>query len=137
MQTLAKILMLLFIGMLSAQDQYTKAISPNNPEILVEEAMINTAWIVYDGATYGMTLSGKNEQLYQQALQLAPENPRVVFSKAEWDMESARYFGKDIAPYCKEVARALELFANFSNDTPFYPTWGKDRAEVVLGQCSK
>ncbi|SNZ00511.1 hypothetical protein [Flagellimonas pacifica] len=205
MQTLAKILVLLFVGVLSAQDQYTKgmekafqlwgdqkpveaanlferiamaeqdnwlphyyvaqintissfgekdleilsrqlekakefldmakAISPNNPEILVQEAMMNTAWIAFDGATYGMTLSGKNTQLYQKALELAPENPRVVFSKAEWDMGSARYFGKDTAPYCKDVERALELFANFSNDTPFYPSWGKERAQQVIEQC--
>ncbi|CAN0604379.1 unnamed protein product [Ectocarpus sp. 12 AP-2014] len=115
--------------------ELAKAISPDNPEILVLEAMINTAWISFDGATYGMTLSGKNVQLYQQALEIAPENPRVVFSKAEWDMGSARYFGKDTAPYCKDVERALELFANFSNETPFYPSWGKDRAEQVLEQC--
>lgn len=114
-----------------------KRLSPNNPELLVMEAMTNTAWIAFDGATYGMTLSGKNAQLYHEALQLAPENPRVVFSKAEWDMGSARYFGKDTTPYCKDVELALELFDNFGNDTPFYPQWGKDRAEVVAKQCSK
>lgn len=112
-----------------------KNISPDNAELLVQEAMINTAWMAYDGATYGPTLSGKNVQLYQRAMQLAPENPRVVFSKAEWDMGSARYFGKDTAPYCKNVENALELFANFSNETPFYPNWGKERAEQVLEQC--
>lgn len=112
-----------------------KAISPDNPELLVQEAMINTAWIAFDGATYGMTLSGKNTQLYQKAMELAPDNPRVIFSKAEWDMGAARYFGNDIAPYCKDIERALELFANFNNDTPFYPSWGKDRAEQVLAQC--
>ncbi len=205
MQTLAKILILLFVGALSAQDQYTKgmekafqlwqdqkpteaanlferiamaeqdnwlphyyvaqintinsfgetdleklskkldkakefidlakAISPDNPEILVQEAMINTAWIAFDGATYGMTLSGKNAQLYQKAMELAPENPRVIFSKAEWDMGSARYFGKDTTPYCQDIERALELFATFKSETPFYPGWGKERAEQVLAQC--
>lgn len=112
-----------------------KNISPENPELLVLEAMVNTAWMAYDGATYGPALSGKNAQLYQKAAQLAPENPRVVFSKAEWDMGSARYFGQDTAPYCKDVERALQLFANFSNETPFYPNWGKDRAEQVMQQC--
>ena len=114
-----------------------KTISPDNPELLVQEALINTAWIAFDGATYGMTLSGKNVQLYQKALELAPDNPRVVFSKAEWDMGSARYFGKDTAPYCKDIERALELFANFSEETPFYPSWGKERAEMVHKQCSE
>ena len=74
-----------------------KAISPDNPELLIQEALINTAWIAFDGATYGMTLSQKNEQLYQKAMELAPNNPRVILSKAEWDMGSARYFGKDIS----------------------------------------
>jgi len=114
-----------------------KAISPNNPEILIQEAMINTAWIAFDGATYGMTLSPKNEQLYQKAMELAPRNPRVILSKAEWDMGSARYFGKDITPYCKDVEKALELFATFNSETPFYPSWGKERAEEILESCSK
>ncbi|WP_375324860.1 tetratricopeptide repeat protein [Flagellimonas sp. GZD32] len=111
------------------------AISPNNPEILIQEALINTAWIAFDGATYGMSMSMKNTQLYQKAIELAPDNPRVIFSKAEWDMGSARYFGKDTAPYCKDVEKALELFATFKSETPFYPSWGKERAEQVLASC--
>lgn len=114
-----------------------KAISPNNPELLVQEALINTAWIAFDGATYGMTLSQKNAQLYQKAMKLAPNNPRVVFSKAEWDMGSARYFGKDTTPYCEDVERALELFATFKSETPFYPSWGKERAIEILESCGK
>ena len=114
-----------------------KAISPDNPEILIQEALINTAWIAFDGVTYGMTLSPKNVQLYQKALEIAPDNPRVILSKAEWDMGSARYFGKDVTPYCKDVERALDLFATFKSETPFYPTWGKERAEEVLKSCGK
>ena len=114
-----------------------KAISPNNPELLIQEALINTAWISFDGATYGMTLSPKNAQLYQKALEIAPKNPRVILSKAEWDMGSALYFGKDTTPYCKDVERALELFATFNSETPFYPTWGEERAKEVLENCGK
>lgn len=114
-----------------------KAISPDNPEILVQQAMIHTAWIAFDGAAYGMTLSGKVAALYQKAAQLAPENPRVVFSKAEWDMGSARYFGKDTAPYCKDVERSIALFDTFKVESDFHPNWGKDRAEMTLNNCNK
>lgn len=114
-----------------------KSISPDNPEIMVQQAMTHTAWIAFDGATYGMTLSGKVAALYSQALQVAPENPRVVFSKAEWDMGSARYFGKDVTPYCKDVEHSLELFANFKPESPFHPNWGADRAEAILKECGK
>lgn len=112
-----------------------KAISPDNPELLIQEALINTAWISFDGATYGMILSQKNVQLYNRAMELAPNNPRVILSKAEWDMGTARYFGKDTAPYCKDVEKALELFATFNSEIPYYPSWGKERAQQVLEAC--
>lgn len=112
-----------------------KSISPDNPELLVQQAMTHTAWIAYDGANYGMTLSPKVEALYAKAKALDPQNPRVVLSKAEWDMGSAQYFGKDTTPYCKDVERALELFTNFKPEGPFFPEWGKDRAEAILQNC--
>ncbi|NKI32739.1 hypothetical protein [Croceivirga thetidis] len=113
-----------------------KNISPDNSELLIQEAMINTAWMAFDGATYGPMLSGKNIQLYNKALQLDPDNPRVLFSKAEWDMGTARYFGQDTTPYCKDVEKAVELFATFKpSEEPFYPDWGADRAKEVLAQC--
>lgn len=112
-------------------------ISPNNPEIMVQQAMTHTAWIAFDGATYGMTLSGKVAAIYAQALVLAPDNPRVVFSKAEWDMGSATYFGKDTAPYCKDVARSLELFDTFKAASAFHPNWGRERAEQVFADCGR
>jgi hypothetical protein len=112
-------------------------ISPNNPEILVQQAMTHTAWIAFDGATYGMTLSGKVAAIYAQALEMAPDNPRVVFSKAEWDMGSAKYFGKDTSPYCKDVERSLELFDTFKAESAFHPSWGKERAEQVFADCGQ
>lgn len=112
-----------------------KAISPDNSEILVQQAMIYTAWVAFDGATYGPTFSGKVVATYQKAAELDPLNPRVVFSRAEWDMGSAKYFGQDTTPYCKEVERSLELFATFKPETDFHPNWGKDRAEMVLSGC--
>ena len=111
------------------------AISKDNPEILVLQALLHTAWVAYDGATYGMTLSPKVEALYVQAIQIAPNNPRVVYSKAEWGIGSAQYFGQDTTPFCDELERALELFANFKPETPFHPNWGKDRVEMLLQSC--
>lgn len=113
----------------------SKAIFKDNSELLVMEALLNTAWVAYDGATYGMTLTGKIVALYAQAEQIAPQNPRVVLNKAEWAMGSARFFGQDVAPFCKDVEQALELFANFKPESSFHPKWGKERAEQILESC--
>ena len=113
-----------------------KSLSPNNPEIIINQALLNTAYIAFDGQKYGMTLSGKNAALYSEALKIAPENPRVVLGKAEWDMGSARFFNQSIEPYCKDVEKSIELFDK--EELPkFYPMYGKERAQQVLKQCKK
>lgn len=111
------------------------AISKNNPEIMVMQALLHTAWVAYDGATYGMTLSGKVVKLYSTALAIAPNNPRVVYSKAQWDIGGAQFFGKDTAPFCKDIEKSINLFATFEPKTPFHPNWGKDQAEKALKNC--
>ena len=113
------------------------AISKENPEIMVLNALMHTAWVAYDGATYGMTLSGKVVELYTKANMLAPENPRVVYCKAEWDIGGAKYFGQDTKPFCKDLERALELFANFKPETSFHPNWGADRVKMLVESCKK
>lgn len=129
----------LTIQLNKAQDLLNQAIaiSKDNPEIMINQALLYTVWIAFDGATYGMTLSGKVMSLYNQAEVLAPNNPRVVLNKAEWEMGSARYFGQDTKPFCKDVERALELFANFKPESPFHPKWGKERAEEIIKNCNK
>ena len=112
-------------------------LTKDNPEIMVLQALLHTAWVAFDGATYGMTLSPRVSAIYSEAQQLAPDNPRVVLSKAEWDMGSARYFGQDTTPYCKDVERSIELFANFKPESAYHPKWGLERANQILESCKK
>jgi len=113
------------------------ALSPNNAELLVVQAMIHTAWITFDPMTNGMKLSGPVMELYEKAQKLAPNNPRVVFCKAEFDMGAASYFGNDTKPICAEIERSIGLFSSFKPETAFSPKWGKDRAEAMLKECKK
>lgn len=112
-----------------------KSISPNNPEIMVMQAQVYTNWVAYDGATYGMKYGGMVSGIYSKAYELAPDNPRVAHNKAEWEMGSARYFGKETAPYCEDIKKAIALFDTFEPETKFSPNWGKERAEQVLADC--
>ncbi|WP_396152917.1 hypothetical protein [Flavobacterium sp.] len=110
---------------------------PNNAELLVMQAMIHTAWIAFDPMTNGMKLSGKVMELYGKAEQIEPNNPRVVLSKAEFEMGSARFFGTDIKPICAQIDKAIELFATFKPQTVFHPKWGLDRAKEVAKDCKQ
>lgn len=112
------------------------SISNDNPELLVLQAQVFTNWVAFDGMKYGMKYSGKISELYNKAFNLDPQNPRVAFGKAEWGMGSARYFGQDTKPYCKEMERSIELFANFKPESELHPNWGKERAEAVVKSCN-
>lgn len=109
--------------------------SENNAELLVLQAQVYTNWVAHDGMTYGMKYSAKITELYDKAYQLSPNNPRVAFGKAEWGMGSAKYFGKDTTPYCKEMEASIELFNTFKAESAFHPNWGKQRAEQVTKEC--
>lgn len=109
-----------------------KSISNENPEILILDALWHTVWVAFDGAQYGMKYSAKVTQIYQDALKLAPNSPRVILNKAEWNMGGARFFGQPLEPYCKDVQRAIVLFASFKPEGKFYPTYGLDRAIQIL-----
>jgi hypothetical protein len=109
--------------------------TPNNPELLVLQAMIHTAWIAFDPMTNGQKLSGKVMELYGKAEAIAPENPRVIFEKAEFEIGGAKFWGKDTKPMCAQIEKAIGLFATFKPETPFSPKWGLERAQEVMKNC--
>ncbi len=113
----------------------SEVLSPDNPEILVLQAMSHTCYIIKDREKYGPILPGTIYGIYEQAIQIAPNNPRVVLCKAEWDMGAAMYFGKDPKELCPDIQKSIELFSTFKNETPFYPKWGLERAEFVISEC--
>jgi len=122
-----------------AQESLDKELdkNPNNSELLVLQALINTAWIVADPMTNGMKLSAKTIEIYNKAIALDPKNPRAVFGKAEFELGSAKYFGSDTKPMCAQIDKSIELFATFKPETVFHPKWGGERALQAQKECKK
>lgn len=112
-----------------------KTLSKENAEILIMEALLNTAYVAYNPSVYAMTLSAKVEELYQKAKVLEPNNPRAILYHAEWKMGGAKYFGKDPSAFCPEVEKAILYFEKEAHDTPFYPKWGKNQIKRVQQNC--
>ena len=110
-------------------------LAQDNPEVLVLQAMIHTAWIVYDPMTNGQRLSGDVMYILNKAYKIAPENPRVVFQKASFEIGMAQYFGQDTKPMCAQIEKAIELFATFKPESAFHPSWGLDRAQEAVKAC--
>ena len=110
-------------------------LAQENPEVLVLQAMIHTAWIVYDPMTNGQRLSDDAMYILNKAYKLAPENPRVVFQKASFEKGMAEYFGQDTKPMCVQIEKSIELFATFKPESAFHPSWGLDKAQEAVKAC--
>ncbi|WP_396173760.1 hypothetical protein [Flavobacterium sp.] len=122
---------------IKAQDAIDNAtlISPNNDEIMVVQAMLYTVILIQDPMTNGVKYTGLVMEQYGKALAINPNNPRAVFSKAEFEIGGAKYWGTDIKPMCAQIEKSIGLFANFKPETPFSPKWGLDRAQEALKAC--
>ena len=118
-----------------AQDEISQ-IAPDNPEIIVVQAMIYTAWIVYDPMTNGRLYYTDVMKIYEKAATIAPNNPRVVFNKASFEKGAATYFESDTSPMCEKIKKSIELFATFKPESPFHPTWGLERAKEEAAKCN-
>jgi hypothetical protein len=112
-------------------------ISVDNPEIMVVQALIYTAWLVQDPMTNGMKYTPLVMKEYGKALAIAPNNPRAMFGKAEFEIGGAQYWGTDTKPMCEQIAKSIELFANFKPESEFHPKWGLERAQEALKNCQK
>ncbi len=109
--------------------------TPDNPELIVIQAMIHTALLASDPMKYGMTLPAKVNELYAKAQVIAPENPRVVFCKAEFAIGGAQWTGANVKELCKDVEKSIDLFAKFKPESAFHPKWGLERANEALKNC--
>jgi len=114
-----------------------KAISKDEVELMLLDALWYTVWVARDGAVYGMKYGGKVSGIYQEAIAKAPNNPRVILNKTEWDIGGAKFFGNPIAPYCVQIEKAIRLFEDFQPEGEFYPKGGLTRAQELLKENCK
>ena len=110
----------------------------NNSELTTIKALINTAYIAKDPITYAPKLGDETMKLYDRAIAQDSLNPRPLYLKAQFEMGTARFFGKDLTPYCKSVKDAIKLFDTFIPKSSIYPIWGKKQAQQIIEiTCSK
>ena len=123
-----------------AQELLDRAKMPeaDEAELMILQAMLHTARLTVDPATYAMQLSPVISGLYAEAAKLAPENPRLALSQTEWKMGSAQYFGEDPAKFCPDLKAARKLFDKEEHPATVAPAWGKERLEMLIAEtCEK
>lgn len=104
---------------------------PNDAEILNLKALNLSAEIMLNPMVNGMLLMEDIQSIYAKSILLNPNNPRSILGKAEFNINTAKFIGGDIAKDCKAVRKAVDLFATENKNT-LEPSWGKERAENLM-----
>ena len=109
---------------------------PNDPEILNLKALNLSAEIMLNPMVNGMLLMDDIQSIYSKSILLNPNNPRSILGKAEFNINTAKFIGGDIAKDCKAVRKAVDLFATEDKNS-LEPSWGKERAENLMNNECK
>ena len=109
--------------------------SADNPEVLSLEAKLLTSYMAFDPATYGMMYAMKIEGIHKRAHALAPDNPRVLVGKIQYDYGKSQFFGEDTGIYCEEMKKLIPTLKAEKVMEPFAPSHGLSEAEGFIKQC--
>lgn len=109
----------------------------NKAELLVLQAKLFLVYVISNSEKYGRTYAPVISKLNSDAYLLAPENPRVVLNKAQWDIGSAKYFGANTEKFCADLQTALKQFEIYKSKEDFAPEWGLDETKQALKDCNK
>lgn len=106
-----------------------------NSEWLVVRALATTSDMITDPSGKAAILAPSIMGDYETAIKMDPNNPRAIVGLAEFSMQSKKFMGGDSKEECESIQKALPLYDTKKSDQPFYPSWGKERAEALLKEC--
>jgi len=84
-----------------------------------------------------IVLGPKAGKAIERAMDLEPDNPRVVLLKAISDYHTPKMFGGDRERAMAGFQRAAELFCAEQIDDPLQPDWGHDEVYAWIGMAHK
>lgn len=82
-----------------------------------------------------MTLGMKSGEYLGKALDLEPDNPRVLFFKGSSELYTPAEYGGGAEKAIETLSRSVELFATEKVEDPIKPSWGKEEALTFLGMA--
>lgn len=108
--------------------------SENNVEIVILQGYIKMAKLSVSPALRGITMAPQATQLFEQARQMAPENPRAAVMLAQMKYGTAQFFNSSTEESCDLAQESLALYDK-ETERGIQPYWGKGLAESLLINC--
>ena len=122
-----------------ATDLIAKAdsLAPNNSEISCIKSMIASCHMMVNPMQRFMEYGQESSGNVDKAIEQDPSNPRPYVLKGQSAKYTPEQFGGGCSTAKPLLQTALDKFAAFKPVGDLYPSWGKERVNQLLKECSQ
>lgn len=111
------------------------ALQPNNSEISCLKSMIASAHMMVNPMQRFMEYGQEAQVFIDAAMQQDPANPRPEYLKGQSLKYTPEQFGGGCANAKPVLQSSLDKYNKFNPASDIHPNWGKQRVEVLIGEC--
>ncbi len=111
------------------------ALEANNSEISCLKSMIASAHMMVNPMQRFMEYGAEAQSFIDAAMQQDPANPRPEYLKGQGLKYTPEQFGGGCATAKPILQSSLSKFNKFSPASDIHPNWGKQRVEILIGEC--
>lgn len=111
------------------------ALQPNNSEISCIKSMIASAHMMVNPMQRFMEYGQEAQVFIEDAMKQDPNNPRPEYLKGQGLKYTPEQFGGGCAAAKPILQSSLDKFNKFAATSEIHPNWGKQRVELLIGEC--
>lgn len=110
-------------------------LQPNNSEISCIKSMIASAHMMVNPMQRFMEYGPEAQSFIDAAMQQDPTNPRPEYLKGQGLKYTPEQFGGGCATAKPVLQSSLAKHNAFKPASEIHPNWGKQRVEMLIGEC--
>jgi hypothetical protein len=111
------------------------ALQPNNSEVSCIKSMIASAHMMVNPMQRFMEYGPEAQSFIDAAMQQDPANPRPEYLKGQSLKYTPEQFGGGCATAKPVLQSSLAKHNTFKPASDIHPNWGKQRVEMLIGEC--
>lgn len=112
-------------------------LAPGNSEVVALQGYNYMAQLAADPNTRGQAMAPKAMQQFGKAMAMDKENPRAMALMAQMQYGTAQFFGSPTDDACNMARKTIPIFEAEAKGQSLEPSWGKEMAQGLVGQCDK
>jgi len=111
------------------------SLSPDNSEISCVKSMIASSHMMVNPMQRYMEYGAESNLHLDAAMKQDPNNPRPEYLKGQGLKYTPEQFGGGCATAKPVLQASLDKYNAFKPASELHPNWGKQRVELLLGEC--